>query len=633
MAYPAINVLDPATGAILFSFNDELGTSNPQGIITRIKDEDFDLGVPEVSMGTLGTPNVGGGILTKRETLFAQTTARVHAQGASQGELRLATGYLARVLETPGVISWQPDASSAVSFIDYLGSNEAPSLYRDGPSVLQLMIGNRAIPGFMVSLLRQPHIRTQPLLASVNKLTNSWPLREGSTSGRPLGWTLDSATGITNESIDNNGAHFTVATTGTRNWSETTAAGSFAPGDIATFAYDVTASAPSIARARAAVQFKQSDGTTNVGSEFTGTLTPVTSGVTRVTVTTTAAGALTSRAFVSIRFENVAATAVDVAWQKAQAETGSTASEYRMGVETLSNDPAGFCVLPVWNPGDADARSDIVVGNHSIDWHQMLVAQFKGQGSTLADFVNGGFLIPSSNAAFGLEVADIDTTRSTGLGATFSEDDAMTTTFSVVPTLLARMIFNGASSSQQSLVDLPVAVFGRFATTNASGVFQAQLDVESGTPDTVSFSLQTANTLYELFLGIATLRSTSTWDLSLARTAGTGSLRTDCLYMAPLDALSLVDSTSNTALKLNAHASNPAVCTLLTDSAVHDGAAVTQGEIPVIPPGLSALLLRMWRPLGSGLSVEGEALAAKPKPSTLADTFTAWTDIIPQRYQ
>jgi hypothetical protein len=482
-----------------------------------------------------------------------------------------------------------------------------------------------------LGIRRRPYARTDTLLAAVNKLSNSWPLKEGATAGRPLNWTVPVTTNVTNESIDNDGAHATLATTGARNWQQTTAVGSYASGDVVTHSFYVQASAPSIARARGAVQFKQSDGTTNVGSEHVGTLTAIGTSLARISVTTTAAGALTSRALVSIRFENSVATAVDVNWRMAQAEKAPAPSEFRLGPETLVNDPAGNCVLPVWNPGDADARADIVLANvvGLYAKHQLLVVRYAGDD--VSRFINQDFLIRSTDASGGLDRQNVRTVRATGVAGA-SGGDTMVTTFASSSFIRDMQYYGFTDPLQRGLFGETLALFGRFAGDGGVG-YQAQIGIAwssspAGDPGTllapVAFSGLTSGRFFDVFLGNIPFESRMRLDLYLSRSTSTGTLQTDCLYVVPLDSMGIVDLTYGTGVRLNAHETFPARSTLGTSVT---GPSVTQGNIPVIPPGLSALLIRQWEDTASDEGLE------VIKASPLSDTIPAYVDITPQRHQ
>lgn len=343
MTYPLLQAVDSAD-SILFDFHDPDGTNNLEGFKTLLDPSTFDLGVSSLTANYF-KPLGGFAHVTSSDESLAEMSFVIWCDGGSSAAYHRVFTYLQSLIASGGRFKLQKSAAEPVLYIDHLGSAGAlPSAY-GAPSVAPI-VRDGMDRGIEIRVMRQGTLSSATEVSSTtNKATNPTLLRDFNLDGTPDSWAWLDATNISAQEIAGEEYSFNIATTSARSFQQQSAAGSFASGDVVTFSFYVRAAAASVVRARAAVQFYQSDGTTAVGSEQVGALTDIGTGVTRVSVTTTAAGANTSRATWSIRFENAAATDTKVYVKNAQPEIGSAPTDFVTADLTLTNNPAGIGVV------------------------------------------------------------------------------------------------------------------------------------------------------------------------------------------------------------------------------------------------------------------------------------------------
>jgi hypothetical protein len=145
------------------------------------------------------------------------------------------------------------------------------------------------------------------------------------------------------------------------------------------------------------VQFYQSNGTSTVGAENVGTLVTLTTMWQRITVTTSAAGASTSRLEARLRVENSSASSVSIIFRLANAVEDTTAKAFVCAAEAVSNDPAsGFGrVFPFFVEGDVPTPVDLDISFDGGNVTDVLLALRSSRGivgsRSLADYVNSSF--------------------------------------------------------------------------------------------------------------------------------------------------------------------------------------------------------------------------------------------------
>jgi len=369
-----------ATGAtVLFDFNDPTGANNA-GVGSVRTDlalgGGLDLGVPETDPVILVAPSEDGGEVVHQRQGFGRMAWRQRirppAGATSPDAVIAAVGALAELMSYRGVLKYVPNNSTEVRFIDFEPS-PTPGVFRGLPlELMQLTELLDSPQGFDIALLRQPYTRGYELAPEVNLVTNPTLAHDfGGTANRPDGWTWDSTTGITGESIvqveiggKRRGAYqFTIADGGVHNLQQTTATAAVSSGEVAPFSFyaRVTGTAPT-SRVQAMVEYMQADGTTQVGSDQTGGLVTLSTSWQRVSVTPSAAGALTSRVRVSLQVDNTDATSMTIQLCNAQAEIGAAPSTFRTPAAAVNYNPASTALprrVAVWCEGNAPSRARV----------------------------------------------------------------------------------------------------------------------------------------------------------------------------------------------------------------------------------------------------------------------------------
>lgn len=366
-----LQLVDDA-GTVLFDFNTSTGTGNPSSLPTAFASGGgMDLlgGAPELTVFS-GDSTPGGSIVRRRDPLAEVSWQQVFGtMGTTYDTLAAGIGELARLLSKNGRLKWIPHGSTQTRYIDFEGS-AAPVRLLDGR---EMGLWQAAQQGFLsegatIALWAYPYLLEDELSPSANKCVNPTLLYDfGGTANRPDDWTWDATTGLSGETIDadHQAYRFVKADGAAANLQQTTAVGSFASGDVVTLSfYAKVLAVAGTPQMRPTVQFKQSDGTTNVGSLHSGTLTTLSTAWQRLSVTTTAAGALTSRAVLSIQVDNGDATSVTMFVRNAQAEVAASATTFRVPAESIAADPASTTRprrMMVYAGGDAPGRSEVRV--------------------------------------------------------------------------------------------------------------------------------------------------------------------------------------------------------------------------------------------------------------------------------
>lgn len=355
------------SGTVLFDFNTSSTTTNPFSITTQFGvggGMNLVTGEPELSI--VSGASAPGGYVVRRRDPLSMTMWRQRFSATTYDNLAAGIGALANLLAQGGILKWIPHGSSQTRYIRFEPASTPVLLDGRELGLWQAAQLFDTPEGVQIALLCYPYLLGSELTPSLNLTSNPTLLHDfGGTANRPDGWVWDVTTGLSAETISSTDEayQFTKADGAAANLQQTTAVASFASGNVATFSFyaRVTAVAGT-PQMRATVQFKQSDGTTNVGSLNSGTLTTLTTAWQRLTVTTSAAGALTSRAQLSIQVDNVDATSVVMEIRNAQAEVASAATSFRAAPEAIAADPASTSIprrMMVWNDGDAPAKAEV----------------------------------------------------------------------------------------------------------------------------------------------------------------------------------------------------------------------------------------------------------------------------------
>lgn len=336
---------------VRLDFNDDTGAGTGLSVFG-----DIDLGEVETPVSRTGR------LETSYDPDPVRVRFRVGVRSSTTDAVRLLAQQVASELQTPGPYMVQLGTMAAPLYFDAVGSSLA-GLFRGQEQAIE-KIASRLIDsdGLPVELVRLPYLYSAKLLSSANKLTNATLLKATTTANRPDTWAWDSTTGLSGESIDwsNQAYSLTVATTGTRNLQQTT------PNSSVTGSSTYTASvyakvASGTARLTVAWQGKNNAGV-DQGAEVASAQTTLTTSWQRIEASG-AANAAATKALVSLRFANAAATAVTVYLKQAQFELASAASTFRTGTETISNDPAAAMgrIMPVYVAGNARTRAILTI--------------------------------------------------------------------------------------------------------------------------------------------------------------------------------------------------------------------------------------------------------------------------------
>lgn len=314
----------------------------------------------DIDLGTIATPvDATGRLQTPYDPDPVRVSFRLLLRGANEEAMRTYAQQIATELMTPGPYKVQTTAMAAPLYMDAVGSSISGLLRGQADAIYNLTQQLSSPEGFPVELVRLPYLYSAKLRSVVNLLTNATLVKATTTPNRPDLWTWDSTTNISAETMDwtNQAYSFSIATTGARNLQQTTPNSSM----TGSLNYDASvyakASAGGIARLTTAWQGKNNAGT-NQGSEVTSTQTTLTTDWQRIEASGVA-NASATKALVSLRFGNVSATAVTVYLRRGQFEQASTATTFRTGTETVSNDPAAAMgrIMPVWVDGNARTRA------------------------------------------------------------------------------------------------------------------------------------------------------------------------------------------------------------------------------------------------------------------------------------
>lgn len=407
-----------APSNVIFDFDDHLGTVNPSGIITVLRS--VGLGTVQSDIGIV--KQRGSGIATRVDD---DPQVRILKVGLAAwdpaGSLRTLTrafGELYRILQSDSsfyrLIAWND--GTTVRYLEPIGIEGAvPTIREDYAAYKQG--GVQATHGeddtLTLEIKCQPFVLTDELDSDTNTLLNATLMVEGSTANRPTDWVWSSTSNISAELLGLNDAYqFDIATTSLRDLFQVGTVGAFAPGDVATVSFWARASVAGIARMRAAAEFANSGGT-GLGGEATSSQVTLETSWRRITVTTGAAPATTSRIQAKLRLENISATSVTVFLRDAQAEKASAATPFRAGTATVQANPASIYGLgyPVVIDGDAPTpvTFDITAGSlMNLTSMRMGARWNRGKDNTFAvpDFQNATLWVPAAASADGWTITN-----------------------------------------------------------------------------------------------------------------------------------------------------------------------------------------------------------------------------------
>jgi hypothetical protein len=365
----AIVRLVDSSGNVLADFTDSTGASNPQGVALGIRDSAFHLGVPPPVFTVVDNAGDGGQITSARMPLSSMTL-RLRASASTASALLLGLGDIGQILATgEHRLQFSPDGDDPL----YIPLERSPALQALIGQSLGLTILERdsMVTDVDVVINRQPWAEGDELAPAVNLVTNPTLTHDfGGTANRPDDWAWSGTTGLSAETIAattvgglRRGVYrFTKADGTAASLQLTTADNSYASGDVGVFSFYARVVSGGTAKMRATLQF-QTNAAGNVGGLHSGTLTTLTSAPQRISVTSTAAGATTGQAQVSIQIDNDDATSVTVEVWNAQAEK-TALTPFRVPAQAVAYNPTSTTAprkLAVWGEGNAPSLGKLKV--------------------------------------------------------------------------------------------------------------------------------------------------------------------------------------------------------------------------------------------------------------------------------
>ncbi|MGH2555488.1 MAG: phage head spike fiber domain-containing protein, partial [Actinomycetota bacterium] len=444
MSIGTFRIVDPDNlASVLFDMNDIAGTSgNAGGVKTQTRE--LRLNAPELRAVRF-SPEASPGASTpfaKDELAGMSWRQRIFGY-ADTDKASEGLGRLDQLLRLGGVIEWLPTGAALTKYINFESSASAPLFGETERDVFYATQLKDYPEGILIQVLRQPYLRSGELDPAVNQLTNASLLLDTGLTGPPNSWTWTSEVSISNQRIDEaaESYRFDIATSATRSLQQTTPPASAAPGDRWTASFYAKASAGN-ARARVVIEYLDSSGTPL--ASYPGTTTPLTTAWQRLSVTTDPAPANTDRIRVSLENLNSDSVSVTCWFRFAQLEHATALSLFRLGAETVSNDPAAAIgrVTPLYVEGTAPApvkvRAKVEAGAKLRD---ILIASAPSDGITgrraLADFLNSLKYAQCEATGNGWTVALSGDTSSVA-DAAASGGNVAETSYASNPTIMAK---------------------------------------------------------------------------------------------------------------------------------------------------------------------------------------------------
>jgi hypothetical protein len=360
---------------VLFDLHDPTGANNADGVCTEVAlggGLGLGAGSPEPVM--LSPASIDGGFVVSNRVGLGTASWRQKLQAASGAttpdSIINAVGTLAHLLDQGGILKYVANASAEVRYIDFEPS-PAPALYQGQELELYKLTRLFQLPdGVTIQVIRQPFLRGAELSPALNLVTNPTLTQDfGGTANRPDDWTWTGTTGLSAETIAQvevggvrRGVYrFTKADGTAASLQLTTADNTYASGDVGVFSFyarvQAVAGTPQM---QATLQF-QTNAAANVGGLHSGGLVTLTTKWQRISVTSSAAGATTGQALVSIQIDNGDATSVVVEVCNAQAEK-TALTPFRVPPVAVAYNPTSTALprkVAVWGEGNAPSLAKL----------------------------------------------------------------------------------------------------------------------------------------------------------------------------------------------------------------------------------------------------------------------------------
>jgi len=606
-----LQIVDDALTTVLFDLNDVTGVNNAEhgSVMTEVV-ASADEGSPEFRSTQVGYASADGGTTAFRRAGLSTSEYRIVMKATSLDNLSAGVNRLATLLAKGGVIKRVLQGSAETRYIDYEPS-DTPALVGGEELGLWQVIQLFSKPeGVLLSITRQPYLRGPELDSNNNELTNATLCLDRTADTAPDDWPWDVTTSITNASVTaaRECFSFDIATTATRNMQQTTPNASLTGGATYTLSGYARASAASIARLELVWQGKNDAGT-NQGAEVVSTQTNLTTTWQRVTVSATL-NASATKAQVSLRMRNSAATSVRVDFRNVCLEQAATASPFFVGTETADDNPVASKgrVVMFYNPGSAPAhvtiRSEPTTGLFPL---RLLAAPLMSGG-----VVGDGSLTTYANAAYYMQAEAMtlgtDTTLvAGGAGYSGSGSNVASTSFAtntIAVTRLSTSITTNLTCLRGKAWAFLVAVGGE-----DTGASEFTLGFSYGFDTTVTsfFDSQTVpnadpivGVANDYILGTLFVPENAAQlniRLHALRENAANLLRWDLFSLVPLDAFAILGEAGgltfgNAVNGMQTDPEIPEASVYTVSSGTKEYVAPVRGMVPfVAEPGLTALYL------------------------------------------
>lgn len=434
-------IVDPTdTTRVLFDCNDfAAAAANPGGLETLTRE--FQLRVPERELSRWSSRSAPGGrTIHARDPLTQTAWKQAITAPASVPNLRLGLNELNRLLRLGGVFELMFQGDTQTLFLDYEAGSGGAALGEAAEDPFRFLSSGQYPEGIPIVIERQPGLRGPRLTGSGNSLKN--PLMvydQAGTANRPDDWDWASATNISAESIARESYQFTCATASARDFQQDTATGTAAVGDVWSAAFEAETDAASGARVRCVIRFLDSAGAV-LGAEALSTQVTLTGRRKRITVTSAAAPASTSKVRIICRVENADATARVLRFTKGYLKEEASPGVYVDGAQAVDGDVTASKgrAFAVYIEGNAPAPVEFKLKANEAS--TKILSAILSQRSNLeivgnrklTDWLNTTKFIPLDATANGWTISLTNDTSDTGASAV--------TTYASNPTVMNKRV-------------------------------------------------------------------------------------------------------------------------------------------------------------------------------------------------
>lgn len=355
----ALFKLKNTNGSLLWDFIRKDGGGNPGNCGCQVRHLHWASREPQTQI--IESESRDGGWLAKSRQGLKQSTHLINLIANSKDSLLTGYNALTEYLKDGKgkYFEYQLSDASDLLYLDFTHGWTDALMREDSGFWVETDNEDHGLP---LTIVHQPYFRLDEIDAALNKLTNATLLCDENNDGRPNDWAWVDATNVSAESISNGYSHRTVSTGSTR-WLYQAVSGAVA-GDIWTGSFDAYTDNATIGRVSAVLEFLTAADAVLVTHSST-IVAPSTdpNNPTRVSMTTTAAPATTAKVRLKLASANTSASAIVHSWRHANLSRTTLDPTFRVGVETVSNDPASTTsgwrarAFPVWIDSDGPVKA------------------------------------------------------------------------------------------------------------------------------------------------------------------------------------------------------------------------------------------------------------------------------------